>query len=108
MAMAECIYQTWKVRNAPSDKVILDTDALNFGPGAKIGVVDPNGAHTSSVRRAIRRPRRLGAAQTRHRVAHRNRRPSARHPQLRGCSKRLRCNRTCGSLAASMNQYRGL
>ncbi|MGX9214170.1 energy-dependent translational throttle protein EttA [Mycobacteroides abscessus subsp. abscessus] len=47
--MAEYIYTMMKVRKAHGDKVILDDVTLNFLPGAKIGVVDPNGAGKSSV-----------------------------------------------------------
>jgi ABC-type polysaccharide/polyol phosphate transport system ATPase subunit len=42
--MAEFIYTMKKVRKAHGDKVILDDVTLSFYPGAKIGVVGPNGA----------------------------------------------------------------
>ena len=41
--MAEFIYQMYKARKAVGDKVILDDVTLSFYPGAKIGVVGPNG-----------------------------------------------------------------
>ena len=41
--MAEFIYQMYKARKAHGDKVILDDVTLSFYPGAKIGVVGPNG-----------------------------------------------------------------
>jgi len=47
--MAEFIYQMIKARKAHGDKVILDDVTLAFLPGAKIGVVGPNGAGNSSV-----------------------------------------------------------
>src|ERR1700739_1235886 len=47
--MAEFIYTMKKVRKAHGDKVILDDVTLSFFPGAKIGVVGPNGAGTSRV-----------------------------------------------------------
>ena len=45
--MAEFIYQMYQARKAHGDKVILDDVTLSFYPGAKIGVVGPNGADTS-------------------------------------------------------------
>jgi len=42
--MAEFIYTMKKARKAHGDKVILDDVTLAFYPGAKIGVVGPNGA----------------------------------------------------------------
>ncbi len=42
--MAQYIYTMRNVRKAHGDKVILDNVALSFLPGAKIGVVGPNGA----------------------------------------------------------------
>ena len=52
--MAEFIYQMYKARKAVGDKVILDDVTLSFYPGAKIGVVGPNGMGKS--------PRRKGMA----------------------------------------------
>ena len=52
-AMAEFIYTMRKVRKAHGDKVILDDVTLAFLPGAKIGVVGPNGAGNSSVLRIM-------------------------------------------------------
>ena len=47
--MAEFIYQMYKARKAHGDKVILDDVALSFYPGAKIGVVGPNGMGKSTL-----------------------------------------------------------
>lgn len=43
-AVAEYIYQMIKARKAHGDKVILDDVTMAFLPGAKIGMVGPNGA----------------------------------------------------------------
>lgn len=51
--MAEFIYTMKKVRKAHGDKVILDDVTLSFYPGAKIGVVGPNGTGKSSVLRIM-------------------------------------------------------
>jgi ATP-binding cassette ChvD family protein len=47
--MAEFIYTLRSVRKAHGDKVVLDNVTLNFLPGAKIGVVGPNGTGKSSM-----------------------------------------------------------
>ena len=47
--MAEFIYQMYKDRKAVGDKVILDDVTLSFYPGAKIGVVGPNGMGKSTL-----------------------------------------------------------
>ena len=47
--MAEFIYQMYQVRKAHGDKVILDDVTLSFYPGAKIGVVGPNGMGKSTL-----------------------------------------------------------
>ena len=47
--MAEFIYQMYQARKAPGDKVILDDVTLSFYPGAKIGVVGPNGMGKSTL-----------------------------------------------------------
>ena len=47
--MAEFIYQLYKARKAVGDKVILDDVTLSFYPGAKIGVVGPNGMGKSTL-----------------------------------------------------------
>ena len=46
--MAEFIYQMYQARKAHGDKVILDDVTLSFYPGAKIGVVGPNGMGKST------------------------------------------------------------
>ena len=47
--MAEFIYQIERARKAHGDKVILDDVTLAFYPGAKIGVVGPNGMGKSTL-----------------------------------------------------------
>ena len=51
--MAEFIYQMYKARKAHGDKVILDDVTLSFYPGAKIGVVGPNGMGKSTLLRLM-------------------------------------------------------
>ena len=47
--MAEFIYQMEKVRKAFDGKVVLDDVTMGFLPGAKIGVVGPNGMGKSTL-----------------------------------------------------------
>lgn len=47
--MAEFVYQMYQARKAHDDKVILDDVTLSFYPGAKIGVVGPNGMGKSTL-----------------------------------------------------------
>ena len=47
--MAEFIYQMYKARKAVGDKVILDDVTVGVYPGAKIGVVGPNGMGKSTL-----------------------------------------------------------
>ena len=47
--MAEFIFQMYQARKAHGDKVILDDVTLSFYPGAKIGVVGPNGMGKSTL-----------------------------------------------------------
>src|SRR6266487_3927733 len=51
--MPEFIYQMHAVRKAHGDKVILDNVTLAFLPGAKIGVVGPNGIGKSTLLRMM-------------------------------------------------------
>ena len=51
--MPEFIYQMRGVRKAYGDKVILDNVTLAFLPGAKIGVVGPNGMGKSTLLRMM-------------------------------------------------------
>jgi ATP-binding cassette ChvD family protein len=51
--MPEFIYQMRGVRKAHGDKVILESVTLSFLPGAKIGVVGPNGMGKSTLLRMM-------------------------------------------------------
>src|ERR1700758_1020818 len=51
--MPEFIYQMRAVRKAHGDKVVLDSVTLAFLPGAKIGVVGPNGMGKSTLLRMM-------------------------------------------------------
>lgn len=126
-AMADFIYQTRKVRKASSDKVILDGDTVNSGPGAKARGVGPNGTSTSNVPRVISAPTSpeccSNPASSRlpnsrhlypppkpraHKQESARRLATPRRPHLVGCAKPLRCNRICGRLATNAGGYRGL
>ena len=56
--MAEFIYQMYQARKAHGDKVILDDVTLSFYPGAKIGVVGPNGMGKSTLLKVMAGGRR--------------------------------------------------
>ena len=51
--MAEFIYQMERVRKTAGGKVILDDVTMGFFPGAKIGVVGPNGMGKSTLLRIM-------------------------------------------------------
>ena len=51
--MAEFVYQMYKARKAHGDKVILDDVTVGVFPGAKIGVVGPNGMGKSTLLKVI-------------------------------------------------------
>ena len=51
--MAEFIYQMEHIRKKHGDKVILDDVTMGFYPGAKIGVVGPNGMGKSTMLRIM-------------------------------------------------------
>ena len=52
-AMAEFVYQMYQARKAVGDKVILDDVTVGVYPGAKIGVVGPNGMGKSTLLKVI-------------------------------------------------------
>ncbi len=47
--MAEFIYTMSKARKTVGDKVILNDVSMSFFPGAKIGMVGPNGEGKSTI-----------------------------------------------------------
>ena len=51
--MAEFVYQMYQARKAVGDKVILDDVTVSVYPGAKIGVVGPNGMGKSTLLKVI-------------------------------------------------------
>lgn len=63
--MAEFIYQMYQARKAHGDKVILDDVTLSFYPGAKIGVVGPNGMGKSTLLRIMAGPEEVSNGEAR-------------------------------------------
>lgn len=51
--MAEFVYQMYKARKAHGDKIILDDVTVGVYPGAKIGIVGPNGMGKSTLLKVI-------------------------------------------------------
>lgn len=51
--MAEFVYQMYQARKAVGDKVILDDVTVGVYPGAKIGVIGPNGMGKSTLLKVI-------------------------------------------------------
>ena len=64
--MAEFIYQMYQARKAHGDKVILDDVSLSFFPGAKIGVVGPNGMGKSTLLRLMAGLEEVSNGEARH------------------------------------------
>ena len=81
--MAEFIYQMYQARKAHGDKVILDDVTLSFYPGAKIGVVGPNGMGKSPLLKVM-----AGIA-TPWASCSRSRRLTTTRPSSRTCAWRL-------------------
>ena len=51
---AEFIYSTYKLaRHYPPDRTVLEDISISFYPGAKIGVIGPNGSEKSSLMRIM-------------------------------------------------------
>jgi ATP-binding cassette ChvD family protein len=63
--MAEFIYQMHQARLAHGDKVILDEVTMGFFPGAKIGVVGPNGMGKSSLLKVMAGMEEVSAGEAR-------------------------------------------
>ena len=64
--MAEFIYQIERARKAHGDKVILDDVTLAFYPGAKIGVVGPNGMGKSTLLKIMAGLEEVSLGEARH------------------------------------------
>lgn len=64
--MAEFIYQMYQARKAHGDKVILDDVTLSFYPGAKIGVVGPNGMGKSTLLKVMAGLEEVSGGEARH------------------------------------------
>lgn len=63
--MAEFIYQMYGARKAHGDKVILDDVTVGVYPGAKIGVVGPNGMGKSTLLKVIAGKEEVSAGEAR-------------------------------------------
>ena len=63
--MAEFIYQMYRARRAHGDKVILDDVTMGFFPGAKIGVVGPNGMGKSTLLKVMAGMKEVTAGEAR-------------------------------------------
>ena len=91
--MAEFIYQMYQARKAHGDKVILDDVTLSFYPGAKIGVVGPNGMGKSTLLKIMAGIEEVSNGDARltpgYTVCSRSRRSTTTRPLSRTCAWRL-------------------
>ena len=87
--MAEFIYQMYQARKAHGDKVILDDVTLSFYPGAKIGVVGPNGMGKSTLLKIMAGIEEVSNGDARWVSCSRSRRSTTTRLSSRTCAWRL-------------------